>query len=370
MIKLFRRMKFALFVCLAVSCSPALADEALDTRLLTVLEDYLTANPSAPGVVVRVASPSLDIEWSASVGNDGSPAGTALSTAHTFRIASNTKTYVAAAVLRLVEKGMLSLDDSLGKHLSPDYSELLAGDGYDLEAMTIEQVLAHTSGLAEHPADPRYEEAILADPHHRWTRLEQVTACVEWQDPVGPPGEQFSYSDTGYILLGGIIDRMTGRNLGLAVRELLDFEKLGLKATWWEILEEKPAGAGPRAHQYYGDLDTFDWDLSLDLYGGGGLLCDVRELGLFMRLLLKGRVLQDESLGAMTGQGTAEYRLGIFCVDFGNYLAWGHSGFWNTFAYFIPELDLTVSGCILNHHAEKGQELARRLVDTVATGAP
>ncbi len=75
------------------------------------------------------------------------------------------------------------------------------------------------------------------------------------------------------------------------------------------------------------------------------------------------------SLAAMTGGGTADYRLGLAPVDLGQHPAWGHTGFWNTFSYYIPTLDLTVSGCILNHHVEKVQELARRLVEVVAQGA-
>ena len=359
------------FVSLMAVCSPSLAADSPATRLQTVLDDYYAANPASPGIVVHVARPSQGLVWTSTVGQADRDSPQPLTADHTFRIASNTKTYVSAAILRLAETGQLSLDDSLDRHLSPDQRSLLASDGYNLKAMTIRQVLSHTSGLFEHPSDPRYEEAILADPHHRWTRLEQITMCVEWGDPVGAPGEKFSYSDTGYIILGGIIERKTGRNLGAAVRDLLGFEKLGLDTTWWEILEEQPAAAGPRAHQFYGDLDTFDWDPSLDLYGGGGLICDVRDLALFMRLLLQGKVLQqDSSLAAMIGGGTAEYRLGLAATDFGEHLGWGHTGFWNTFVFHVPLLDLTVSGCILNHHAEKGRELARMLVEAVATGSP
>ena len=357
----------ALLWGLATVFSTSFAAGDLGGRLQSVLDGYQSANPAAPGIIVLVESPSHGLEWTAAVGMAGRDTAEPLTVDHTFRIASNTKTYVAAAVLRLAESGRLSLDDSLAGHLSPDQFSLLANDGYDLDAMTIRQVLSHTSGMFEHPADPRYEEAILADPHHRWTRLEQVTMCVEWGDPVGAPGEMFFYSDTGYIILGGIIERKTGKNLGAAVRDLLGYESLGLEATWWEILEERPATAGPMAHQYYGDLDTYDWNPSVDLYGGGGLISNVREMGLFTRLLLQGKVLERESsLASMTGDGTADYRLGLIAVDLGEHLAWGHTGFWNTFSYYIPALDLTVSGCILNHHAEKGQELARRLVEVVA----
>jgi D-alanyl-D-alanine carboxypeptidase len=112
--------------------------------------------------------------------------------------------------------------------------------------------------------------------------------------------------------LGGIIERRTGRNLGQAVRELVPLDRLGLRSTWWEVNEPTPPGAGPGAHQYYGDKDTYDWNPSLDLYDGGGLLTDVRDLGQFMRLLIKGQVLQSQaSLAAMTGDGTPPYRLGL-----------------------------------------------------------
>jgi D-alanyl-D-alanine carboxypeptidase len=356
-----------LLAALGLCAVPVLADTGLQSRLQTVVDEYHTANPAAPGVVIHVTSPSLGLDWEYAVGTAGREIDEPLTARHTFRIASNTKTYVAAAVLRLAELGKLSLDDPLGRHLEQERYELLAGDGYDLETMTLGQVLAHTSGLFEHPADPRYAAAILADPHHHWTREEQIAKCVEWGDPVGAPGEKFSYSDTGYIILGGIIEKMTGRNLGGAVRQLLDFERLGLNATWWETLEDKPATAGGRAHQYYGDEDTIDWNPSLDLYGGGGLICDVRDLSRFTRLLLQGKVLHEESsLAAMTGTGTESFRLGLIVLDLGRYLGWGHSGFWNTFVYHVPTLDLTVSGCILNHFAEKGQELAKRLVAVVA----
>ena len=355
-----------LVVCLVTLSSVALADDNPATRLQTVLEDFHAANPSAPGVVVHVESSSRDLDWTAAVGLPVRDSTDPLTVDCTFRIASNTMTYVASTILRLAELGKLSLDDPLGGYLPADQYQLLAGDGYDLEAMTIRQVLNHTSGLFGHPADPRFEEAILADPHHHWTRIEQITKCVEWGDPVGPPGNLFSYSDTGYVILGGIIEKLTGYNLGVAVHGLLDFDGLGLKSTWWEIYEEQPAGAGPRAHQYYGDLDTFDWDPSLDLYGNGGLISDVRDLALFTLLLLEGRVLEQESsLEEMTSAGTLNYGLGLVNINLGDYLAQGHAGFWNTFVFHVAELDLTVSGCILNRHAEKGRELAWLLVKAV-----
>jgi D-alanyl-D-alanine carboxypeptidase len=205
------------FIQLAAADAPA-TDGKLGDDLQEILARFLAENESAPGASAHVECPALDLSWSGAAGTVSRESAEPLTAAHTFRIASNTKSYVAAAVLRLVEMGRLRLDDRLADNLPDDHRELLHGDGYDLEAITLLQLLSHTSGLCEHAGDPRYAEAILADPHHRWTADEQVRRCVEWCDPVGAPGERYSYSDTGYILLGGIIERATGKSLGPAAR--------------------------------------------------------------------------------------------------------------------------------------------------------
>jgi len=359
------RLVSLLGLTLLLTALPAAA-QTREARLQEILDAFQAVNVAAPGVVVYAYSPQLDLDWTGTTGlsnRNGAP----LTGDATFRIASNTKTYVAAAVLRLMEEGKLSLDDSLADHLPPAWADLLRADGYRIGDMTLRMVLSHTSGLWEHPADPRYGEAIEANPQRVWTPDEVVRLTVEWGDPVGPPGAQWSYSDTGYILLGRIIEDLTGQPLGVAVRRLVNYDKLGLKATWWEISETAPAATGDRAHQYYGDSDTHDWNPSLDLYGGGGIICDAKDLGLFTRKLMKGRVFaKPATLGLMIGEGAPNYRLGLMNVELGPYLGWGHTGFWNTFSFYVPSLDLTLSGCVLNHFAGRGQALAAQMVEALS----
>lgn len=361
----------ALLVCALalaiVTLPPPTAAADLESDLLRILADFQASNPTAPGVSLSVVCPPLGLDWSGAVGQTGHDTDEALTPAHTFRIASNTKTYVAAAVLRLVEVGRLRLDQPLAGLLPPHQATLLAGDGYDLAAITLRHVMSHTAGLADHTDGDDYGAAIIADPWHVWTPDEQLQRCVDLFDPLGPPGQRYAYSDTGYVLLGSVLEQVTGRSLGAAVRELLDYRRLGLKATWWELMDDAPATAGPRARQYFGDHDVTDWHPSSDLFGGGGLLTDVVDLGRFLWALLTGRVLREESsLAAMTGQGTAGYRLGLMCTDLAGHLAWGHTGFWNTFAYHVPTLDLTIAGCVLNHAAERGRVLAESVAARVA----
>ncbi len=362
-------MILRVLIALVIAGIAAAAD--LTTELQAVLDRTLAENPLAPGIVVHVSCPALTLDWTGTAGTPAHGDPTPLSPRATFRIASNTKTYTAAAVLRLVEQGRLKLDDPLGRHLAAEERALLAGDGYDLETITLRHVLSHTAGLADHSDGATYSECILAEPQHRWTRREVLALCVELFDPVGAPGERYRYSDTGYILLGAIVERSCGRNLGEAVRALLDYEGLGLAVTWWETLEPAPAAASPRAHQYLGEVDCTDFHPSCDLYGGGGLVCDARDLATFVRALLAGKVLHEQAtLAAMTGSGTPPYRLGLMCVELGGSLAWGHQGFWNTFAFQVPALDVTVAGASLNHDAVNGRLLADALVATVAAHLP
>jgi D-alanyl-D-alanine carboxypeptidase len=136
-----------------------------------------------------------------------------------FRIASNTKTFTAAATLRLVEQGAIGLDDPLAERASPELVALLRQDGYAVDAITIRQLLQHTSGLYDYAEDPNDEAEVTADPGRRWIRADQVREATRLGDPLGPPGQQFAYSDTGYILLGDIIERATGKTLGAAYRD-------------------------------------------------------------------------------------------------------------------------------------------------------
>ena len=125
------------------------ADTATD--LQAIVDQFQADNPAAPGVVVFIECPRLGLDLVITSGTEDRGSDQPLTAAHTFRIASNTKTYVAAAVLRLAEQGKLDLDDSLGRHLPARYRDMLRGDGYDLDAITLRMVLSHTAGLFEHP---------------------------------------------------------------------------------------------------------------------------------------------------------------------------------------------------------------------------
>lgn len=374
------------FACTAPPPPAPTAAAVLERELQGLLDGVVAADAGVHGAALAVDAPGLAVSWEGAAGLADPAGGVAMTPATPVRIASNTKTYVAVAVLRLAEEGRLAIDDPVAAHLPDELAELLRSDGYDLEAMTVRHLLTHSSGLFDHTSVPQFEEAILADPLHRWTRAEQVRAAVEWGDPHGAPGTIYTYCDTGYVVLGAIIEQASGRPLAAAVRELLGFERLGLRATWWETLEPPPEQLPARAHQFLGELDSFGFDPSFDLYGGGGIAATVGDLARFWRALFGGEVLAEpaslqtmlttfDGLQPLPGAGEralppGAYRMGVWAVEVGGHATWRHSGFWGTSATYVPELDLVVAATVNQHQARAAlEELLERSVALVAARA-
>ena len=285
----------------------------------------------------------------------GDHAGTArLAGTEGFRIASITKTFVAATVLRLHEDGRIDLQAPITRYLPTGWTDLLATDGYKPQEITVRHLLSHTSGMADAAQAPQFIATIKANPATQWTRQGDLANLVAWTDPVGQPGEKFSYSDTGYVLLGAIVERITGQTLPQAVRDELQLDRLGLPDTYWERYE--PANDRVRVHQLYEGLDTYAWDPSMDLYGGGGLVATPADLTVFFDALLAGRVFKHpETLALMESAAglpkDSPYRLGLFDYDLDGTRAWGHSGFWGTLVVHEPVSDRTIAGAVTDRSA-------------------
>ena len=336
----------------STATTPAAPDTTVmpDVRaeLLIVVEEATRASASIPGLVLHLEAPGRQIDVSVAAGVSDRATASPLTPDAGVRIASNTKTFVAAAILRLVEQGRLRLDAPIADLLAPETVDALRADRYRPDVITVRQVLVHTSGVYDYGTDPAYRAAVNAEPAKRWTRLEQVRFAMDHGTAVGEPGAVYAYSDTGYILLGEIPERVTGTPLADAYRALLDFEHLHLDATYLESLEPVPPGVTARAHQYVGDVDGFDLDPSFDLYGAAGLVSTVDDLSRFYRALLQGDVFTEpDTLDTMLEipATNAESRagMGIFRIDVAGNTCWSHSGFWGTFVATCPQIDVTVA---------------------------
>ena len=342
------RLIAALLLLLA-ACAPGQAP-ATHTALEAALDTAGEASGAA-GVLVYVDGPGLSAPFA---GARPAADGVAIDPAATLRIASNTKTFVAAAALKLAEDDRLDLDAPITQTLPASYVQMLADGGYDTATITARQLLQHISGLPDHAQLDVYFEQIMAEPDRVWTREEQVALAMSDGEAVGAPGERFAYSDTGYVLIGAIIENASGLPLAQAVRTLTGLEDLGLTATWWESLEPVPPSAPARLNQTAFGVALADIHPSMDLYGGGGLVSNLADLARFHRAAARGEMFDDTAIAAAmitpTEQSLASqpagYAMGLFTREIDGETCYEHSGFWGTLAYFCPDSGVTVTAAV------------------------
>ncbi|MFG2279416.1 serine hydrolase domain-containing protein [Streptomyces asoensis] len=156
------------------------------------------------------------------------------------REASNTKTVMATLVLQLVAKHRLALTDPVDKWLP--------GQVRDGRAITLRMLLNHTSGLFDYTEDPALVPALTGWDPHVWTSTE-ILSLVRGHPALFEPGAEWSYSNTNYIAVGAVLEKVTGKSLAALVRERIA-RPLGLRHTFYAT---GPAWRGRHAHGYEPD---------------------------------------------------------------------------------------------------------------------
>jgi len=359
------QMKWTLFfniilITLIQSCSSNVSTEITLDELPTTLqalvdEGIIDSFNDVPGVSMSIMVPDLDLDWSGASGHDSRVLDNPLSADQPFRIASVTKTFVAAAILRLHESGKLSVDESIEHYISESNKNLLLADGYSVSDITIRSCLNHTCGLFDYALGGRaYMEAISKSPNRRWTREDQLKFAMDFGEPLGEVGKRYVYNDTGYILLGEIIERQVDSTLAYGLRTLLSFDQLNMKNTWLESLEPAPDEHMSVVHRYYRKQDYTAWDPSIDLWGGGGLVSTTRDLCIFFNALFNNKIFDNDSTLDLMLEGAnihpdnmddryEDYRLGVWNEKMYDMSCFVHYGLWDTYAMHIPELNCTVA---------------------------
>jgi D-alanyl-D-alanine carboxypeptidase len=235
-----------------------------------------------------------------------------------FRVGSVTKTFVATIVLELAGEGRLRLDDPVGRWLPG----LLTDGG----RITIRDLLAHRSGLADVADDP----AVLNGSRSDWSPR-RLIALVARRPRVGTPGGAFHYSSTNYLVLGLLVERITGRSVAAELRRRI-IRPLHLRAT-----EYRPGPlSGPYVHGYrlvshQGVVDPAaaprDLELQSARWAGasGDLVSSAGDLARFLSALLGGNLLPPRELRAMEAV-SPRYGLGLAVYQTRCGPAWGHTG--------------------------------------------
>jgi len=317
----------------------------------------LDSDGELAGLSLAVIAPDLEVNWSGAAGFDSTELDNELSPHQPYRIASVTKTFVAAAILKLYEQGALDIEDPISKYISEEHQLILKSDGYDPDRILIRHCLHHRSGLFDYAdGNQDFKMEALSNPTKRWTRTEQIQFAIDHGDPLGKPDEVYGYSDTGYILLGEIIEKTSNMPLAEGLRSILGYAELGLTATWLESLEDKPEGVPSPVHRYAEGIDATFFDNSIDLYGGGGLSSTSGDLATFFHNLCNDQIFDNKTtLELMTrlpknnsNGETDNYCMGLQRLETFDTTIYLHEGFWGTIWLHFPEYNWTMAANYTN----------------------
>ncbi len=263
-----------------------------------------------------------------------------------FRSASVGKLFTAVAVLRLVERGRLTLDTPIGGLLPAalvDRLHVLDGVSRGPQ-LTVRQLLGHTPGLANIDSDPAFNGAVAPNPARRW-RPEEI---LEFSIDIGPqfaPGTGQLYSSPNHTLLGLVIEAAAGKPYHRVVREEV-LDRLGMRETF----EETSEGAGPRklAQSFMGRLNVNLASPSFE-FADGGFVSTTADLCRFGHALARGMLFDraetqaamlqtqgSEGMGLGPWLGKLRRRSGPASVVY-------HPGYWGVLLMVVPERDATIA---------------------------
>jgi D-alanyl-D-alanine carboxypeptidase len=304
----------ALALLLALPASAATAAKK-PTRVQKLARSLVAAH--APGAIVFVRTPTRT--RSGVAGASQLQPRVAMKPNMHYRIASVTKTFVATVVLQLVGEGKLTLDDPIERWLPG-----LVPNG---SAITVRELLSHTSGLFNYTDDLGWQNAVIANPGREWSPRELLAIAFS-KPPLFAPGTNWSYSNTGYILLGLMVEAITGEPVANVLKERI-FDPLALRATSF------PTGIAmdePFAHGYLSFAGSLV-DLAPILnpswgYAAGQIVSTAADVTKFLAALLGGKLLSPALMTQMKAGSAASsvYGLGMRTSFAGCGRIYGHDG--------------------------------------------
>ncbi|MFA0812914.1 amino acid adenylation domain-containing protein [Microbulbifer epialgicus] len=253
----------------------------LQKNIENILEQY-----EIPGLVLGARFPNGTTTISCS-GITNSHTNEKLTKDHQFRIGSLSKTFVATLILQLVDEGRIYLDQAIGDILP---SGLLSGSEID-EQITIRQLLNHTSGLQDYIKGSDFKESQRKHPEKKWQPQELLPYFNAATSPFTPGADgQWLYSSSGYILLGLIIEQVTGEQFEQQLSSRIT-RPLGLKNTHMQGFE---AGRENLATGHDSQCTPLDGNCISFVWAAGGLISTVEDLLIWQDAFISGKLLSQK----------------------------------------------------------------------------
>ncbi|QQS39616.1 MAG: beta-lactamase family protein [Acidobacteriota bacterium] len=289
------------------------------------------------------------------------------------------KTYVAAVALQLVGVGKIGLDDKISKYFGKEEWFRRLPNSKDI---TVRQLMSHTSGLVRYEFNPNFLKDLTAEPQKYREPVELISYLFDSKAPF-EAGKGWDYSDTNFIVLGMIIEKVSGRKYyDLAVNNVL--KPLKLKRTKPQDgpvikgLIQGYAGAG----NPFGGFDEMIKDGKFVInpqfeWCGGGMASTSGDLAKWAKAMYEAKAFKQEMLDEML-KGTkapmlgpnAEYGLGVIIRPTSQGLTWGHSGFfpgYMTDVMYFPDKKMSLAVQVNSSVPQEiGKPLGRVLVEMAA----
>jgi len=323
----------AVTIALAASMTVAAPAQAAGTIDKAVLQHLLDAEVAAgmPGVFAVVRDGATTVPLAAGVADVKTHRRMKPTFQH--RVGSITKTFVAVTVLQLVAEGKIGLDEPIATYLPVPTTHADGSPDPRGQHITVRMLLQHTSGLGN------YTDVVLSSLETiRWaqktTVAPEVLANIGWSmTPLFTPGTSWSYSNTNFIALGLIIQKVTGHTVAAEVSKRI-LKPLHLASTYFPGTAKKFRGAHSRAYLWAGSrLDFTDFNMSA-AWAAGEMISTAADLNTFFRALMAGTLLAPAQQTAMFTMAPIApgfgYGLGLISVTLpcpsGPTTFYGHTG--------------------------------------------
>ncbi|MEU7855506.1 serine hydrolase domain-containing protein [Nonomuraea sp. NPDC049141] len=286
------RARLAGLACAMLTLSIAAPATAADRQQTGNVQEALNALAKTTGVVGAIGELYVDGKR-VGQGSAGSRLlngkGGKIPADARYRIGSQTKQMTATVLLQLVKEGKLGLDDKLSDVL-PEVAQQDAVERAD--EITVRQLIRHTSGIPDLFASGRFDDFDFTTYH---PPIELVKAA-RGLPRTGEPGEKFTYSNTNYMLLGMIIEKVSAHPLPAEFTRRI-FAPLGMSHTY--LPTKPPAGIkGPHGHGYFPDSQGKPRDVDRQNasfgYAAGGVISTARDASTFRRVFVQGNLLPAE----------------------------------------------------------------------------
>ena len=361
-----RTRRLTLFLAAALAAHATAATPPTPAEFASYADALLSKDyrDDAPGVAVLVMRGD-EVLYRGARGEADVVADVPLKPGDHFRIGSVTKQFAAAGLLTLVDAGKVSLDDPLSKYL-PDYP--------GAANITIDQLLNHTSGIRSYTEIP----GVMDGPIQRDVTTAQLVDYFKDEKPAFAPGEAWGYNNSGYVLVGAVIEVASGQPWHQYLDQVL-FKPLGMKDTGYGA---DPAVIAEQVNGYIMEGETAVPPLKLSMtqpHAAGALVSTVDDLARWNRALHEGKVLKPATYARMitpTGKAQdATYGYGIITLPVRGAPALGHGGGipgFNSYLMYLQGPDITVAVLQNNEMPappQEGGSLARRLA-AAALGDP